>query len=75
MGRDPNRPVRTQLHRDGERHLDTGGTGNAAQDGYTRLGRRPRVRHIDECMSLERADRIEEVEREWDMLDRDMDSY
>lgn len=65
MRRDPNRPVRTVLLRDGERHLDTGGTGHAAQDGYTRLARRPRTAHSEEIVSLERADRMEEIEREF----------
>lgn len=69
MGRDPNRPVRTILHRDGERHLDTGGTGNAALDGYTRIARRPRSARFDEVTSLERADRIEEIEREMQPFD------
>lgn len=46
------------------RHLDTGGSGNFAQDGYRRLARRPRTLMSNECMPVEKADRIEQFDRE-----------
>lgn len=36
-------------------------TGDAKKDGYVRVCRRPRVMGVDECMPLERADRIEGI--------------
>jgi hypothetical protein len=57
-----NRPNRNETGvnlRDEERHTDTSGTGNAAVDGYTRRGRRPRTRH-GEIETEERADMFEE---------------
>jgi hypothetical protein len=44
-----------------EKYLDTGGSGRMAQDGYERICRRPRVRGFDECVPVERADRIEGI--------------
>ncbi len=73
FGRDPNKE-RTVVLRDGPRHLDAGGTGEAGKDGYTVLARRPRAA-LTEIMPLERADRIEAFEREF-MTSADlMDSY
>lgn len=74
FGRDRNKE-RTVVLRDGPRHLDTGGTGNAGKDGYTRLARRPRAAHFDDIVSNERADRIEGFEREFATSADLMDSY
>lgn len=71
---DPNKE-KTRLLRDGPRHLDTGATGSAAQDGYSRLARRPRAQGFDEMVDLERADRIEGWEREFMPSADPMDSY
>lgn len=56
---EPNRKERGVNLREEERNLDTGGTGNAAVDGYSRRGRRPRVRS-SEILTEERADMTEE---------------
>lgn len=67
---DPNKE-RTRLLRDGPRYLDSEYTGNAARDGYTCIGRRPRVQGFDEIVPTERADRLESFERELrSLLDR-----
>jgi|GEM_PF-2231597 hypothetical protein len=71
---DPNR-ARVRNLRDEPRHLDTGGTGEAARDGYTRLARRPRSLWEDEIVSTESADRIEQFEREYPSPLDLMDSY
>lgn len=73
-GRDPNKE-RTVVLRDGPRHLETGGTGNAGKDGYSVRARRPRARGFDEIVSPERADRIEGFEREFATSADLMDSY
>jgi hypothetical protein len=51
----PNRKESGANLRDEPRHTDTSGTGNAAVDGYTRRGRRPRY-HNAEIVSEEMAD-------------------
>jgi len=58
-----NRKERGVSLREPPRHNTLSGTGNAPQDGFTRISRRPRVRFTDEIMSIERADRMERV---WD---------
>lgn len=66
---DANRKERlAPLNERSPRHLDTGGSGNIAQDGYVRLYRRPRTAMTDECMPVDKADRIE-------AFDRDMRSF
>lgn len=74
FSRDPNKE-RTAVLRDGPRHLDAGGSGDAGKDGYSRRARRPRAEHFNEVVSLERADRIEGFEREFETSADLMDSY
>lgn len=57
-GRNCNRPEPGLNQRDGERHL-AHGTGDAKQDGYTVLKRRPRTAE-GEMMDPDRASRVEE---------------
>lgn len=71
MTRDPNRPVSGVSHPDDPRYTDPVGTGKAAKDGFTRLGRRPRTPLVDECMPLDRADRIEDMTRGLGRTDND----
>ena len=47
------------------RHLDSANAGSLSNPGYSRLGRTPRVPGFDECVSLERADRIEQMMKEY----------
>ena len=62
---DMNRKCRlTPLNPRGERHTDPVGSGNAAQDGFTRLYRRPRVAGEYDCMPLDKADRVEDFDHE-----------
>lgn len=74
FGRDRNKE-RTVVLRDGPRYLDAGGTGDAGKDGYSVRARRPRAEGFNEIVSLERADRIEEFEREFMSSADLMDSY
>jgi hypothetical protein len=64
--RDPNRPTPGASHPDpasDPRYLDQPGYGNAAEDGYTCVGRRPRVMGQGDILPSEEADRIEEMFR------------
>jgi hypothetical protein len=45
------------------RDLDTNGTGDPMQDGYTLIARRPRVKSFTDTVSPEKADRIEQIFR------------
>lgn len=74
FGRDRNKE-RTAVLRDGPRYLDTGGYGDAGKDGFTCRARRPRVQGFDEIVSTERADRMEQFEREFTSSADLMDSY
>lgn len=60
MSNRPNRKETGVNLRDEPRHTDTSGSGNAAVDGYSRRGRRPRSRYSTEIVSEERADMSEE---------------
>ena len=63
--RNPNRPMPGASHPEAEpRHNGPAGRGgDAAHDGYTVIGRRPRVsfRGFDEVVPAEEADRIEDT--------------
>lgn len=71
---DANRKERLRpLNERSPRHLDTAGSGNIAQDGYVRLYRRPRTPMTDECMPVEKADRIEAFDRDMRSMMPDYD--
>lgn len=55
---DANRPERLKaLNPRADRHTETPGGGNEA--GYHRLYRRPRTSMTNDCMPVEKADRVE----------------
>lgn len=73
----PNRPERLRPLREDDRYLDTDDASgqdeasesaredkeDVARNGYVRTCRRPRVRGFEDCVSEERADRIESLMR------------
>lgn len=61
----------TPLNPRGERHLDPIPDGDAA--GFHRHYRRPRTEMLDECVPLDRADRIEAFDREMETYRLDQD--
>lgn len=58
--KNPNKPETLEDPRPEPRYLDSN-TGDAARDGYTVVARRPRVRSVQEPVSPERADAIEQA--------------
>ena len=66
-----NRPEKVAPLRPRERHHDTHVSGDVAQDGFSRIARRPRGRMMDESVPLDRADRLESIFRP----PLDMDGY
>lgn len=61
MSRSANRPIPGVSHPDSERgdRVHNGESGNAGRDGYSVVARRPRVAHVTESVSPDRAERIE----------------
>lgn len=69
---DPNGKVLlSPLNPRGERHLQAPEDGNAA--GFRRPYRRPRTPMTTDCMPIERADRVEEFDREMREVMQDYD--
>lgn len=62
MHSNPNRPLPGANHPEPEpRRTGPAGRGDAAHDGYSVIGRRPRVRGFDEPLPAAEADRIEDI--------------
>ena len=62
MHRNPNQPMPGASHPETEpRHRGPAGRGDAPHDGYTVIGRRPRValKGFEEPLPVEQAERIE----------------
>lgn len=69
---DDRRKVRlTPLNPRSERHLDPVQDGDAA--GFHRHYRRPRTTMTDDCMPLDKADRVEAFERDMRAMSIDYD--
>jgi hypothetical protein len=60
--RDPNAREPIEPLNDKARYTEVSGSVDGSNEpGYRRLGRRPRVTFEDECQSLEKAERYEQI--------------